>query len=435
MIVRNAVRRLRSLIAAVIRIGIGIGIGIRTVARVSVRLLVPLAGVAGLAAAVLYGLALLAMEEFEHDPQPLLAGATDGLWVVGTNGTVQAGDQPPLRLAGHEAPLTLAVFTEDGCLLTGAADGSIRWQDTRIIAGVLGFSPFSGLADIVRDYIWQPWFAAAARQALDLTAQVLPLWVPVTRRGRRGRVFRDCPECPELIELSAGQVWQGSPWTETNRYSDEGPRRLVTIDHDLAVGKYEVTFAEWDACVAQGGCGGYRPEDKGWGRGRRPVINVSWTDAQGYVQWLSRKTGQTYRLLSESEWEYAARGGTTTPFWTGGTITTDQASFNGTDGYNGGKKGVYREKTVEVGSFRANPFGLHDVHGNVWEWVEDCGNDSYNDVPGNGSAWTDGNCDSRVLRGGSWLYFPSFVRSAYRYRNGVVYRLNDSASGLYGPFY
>jgi formylglycine-generating enzyme required for sulfatase activity len=133
------------------------------------------------------------------------------------------------------------------------------------------------------------------------------------------------------------------------------------------------------------------------------VINVSWNDAQAYVKWLSDKTEKDYRLLTEAEWEYAARAGTTTPFYFGRTISPDQANYNGEYTYDGGPKGVYREKTTPVGSFPANAFGLHDVHGNVLEWVEDCWHENYSGSPIDGAAWkSGGDCDRRVLRGGSW---------------------------------
>jgi formylglycine-generating enzyme required for sulfatase activity len=145
------------------------------------------------------------------------------------------------------------------------------------------------------------------------------------------------------------------------------------------------------------------------------VINVSWDDAKEYVAWLSRKTGKAYRLLSEAEWEYAARAGTTTPFSTGERITTDQANFNGNYTYGGSAKGTCREKSIQVGSSKPNAFGLYDMHGNVWEWVEDCYQDSYVSAPADGSVRTSGDCSDRVLRGGSWYYDPEFLRSAYRY--------------------
>ena len=243
---------------------------------------------------------------------------------------------------------------------------------------------------------------------------------PQTQQFRPGQTFRDCAECPELVVVPAGSFTMGSPQNEKDRDSDEGPQRAVTIARAFGVGKFEITFAEWDACVVGGGCSGYRPSDQGWGRGTRPVINVSWDDAKGYVEWLGRKTGKPYWLLSEAEWEYAARAGTTTPFHTGATITPEQANYNGDYTYANGPKGVYRQRTVEVGQFPANGFGLHDMHGNMREWVEDCWHDSYAGAPADGGAWlTDGNCGSRVLRGGSWYSNPRNLRSADRSWGGT----------------
>ena len=150
----------------------------------------------------------------------------------------------------------------------------------------------------------------------------------------------------------------------------------VTIAVPFAMSKFEITFEQWDACANEGGCGGYKPDDEGWGRGDRPVMNVSWLDAKAYVEWLGRKTGKPYRLLSESEWEYAARAGTTTMFPVGNTLSPREANYNAaTDG--SGPSDVNRQKTMPVGSFPANPFGLHDMHGNVSEWVEDCWHNEY----------------------------------------------------------
>ena len=232
---------------------------------------------------------------------------------------------------------------------------------------------------------------------------------------RPRRKFRDCAECPEMVVVPAGSYLMGSPASEGRRSDDEGPQHRVTISEPFAVGKYEVTYDEWDACVSARGCGGYRPDDEGWGRGRRPVINVSWEDAQRYVEWLREETGEPYRLLSEAEWEYVARAGTRTPFHTGGTISTGQANYDGNWTYGNGREGEYRERTVPVGTFGPNAGGLHDVHGNVWEWVEDCSNDSYRGAPSDGSAWERGDCSGRVLRGGSWRTLPYKLRSAYRY--------------------
>lgn len=228
-------------------------------------------------------------------------------------------------------------------------------------------------------------------------------------------VFKECDNCPEMVVVPAGSFNMGSRY-EAGADADE---RLhpVTIGRAFAVGRLEVTFAEWDTCVAGGGCNGYRPKDEGWGRGRQPVINVSWTDAKAYVAWLSRVTAQPYRLLTEAEWEYIARGGTTTPFWWGELISTDQANYDGNRVYSGGQSGLYRKRTVAADSFSANPFGVFQVHGNVLEWVEDCWVKNYTVAQTDGSAQLTEGCDNRVLRGGSWVSDPSKLRSASRIRD------------------
>jgi formylglycine-generating enzyme required for sulfatase activity len=204
----------------------------------------------------------------------------------------------------------------------------------------------------------------------------------------------------------------------------EEPQRTVSI-RAFAAGKFEVTFDEWAACVAGGGCrSNANPGDQGWGRGRRPVINVSWNDAQEYVQWLSSKTGQRYRLLTEAEWEYATRGKTSgtanePAFWWGLGIRPEQAQYLWLASYNGSPtRSNNPDRTVAVGTFSANPFGLYDVHGNVWEWVQDCYVETYTGAPTDGSAVKPGTecTSSRVLRGGSWINFPQGLRSAYRDR-------------------
>ena len=222
--------------------------------------------------------------------------------------------------------------------------------------------------------------------------------------------FKECDDCPEMVVVPAGQFMMGSLPDEADHETDEGPQHKVTIAQPFAVGKFEVTFAQWDACVAEGGCT-HNPDDKNWGRGKRPVINVSWYDiTKEYLPRLSRKTGKIYRLLTEAEWEYAARGGTTTPFSTGRTITPEQANFDG-------------RMTVEIGTFPANPFGLHDMHGNVWEWVQDCYKNSYAGAPVDGSTVTFGNCGWRIMRGGSW-FNPGSLRSANRSWYTTVDRSN-----------
>ena len=228
-----------------------------------------------------------------------------------------------------------------------------------------------------------------------------------------GDRFQDCAVCPQMVVVPAGVFVMGSSSSEEGHEQNESPQHRVRIGRPFAVGVYEVTFDEWDACEWDFGCGNFG-DDNGWGRGQRPVINVSWNDAQEYVGWLSERTGKAYRLLSESEWEYVARAGTTTPFHFGWTISTDEANYDGDSTYGGGTKGIDRGKTVPVGQFPANGFGLHDVHGNVWEWVEDCWNGSYDGASRDGSAWSTGECELRVLRGGSWVSDPGFLRAAFR---------------------
>jgi formylglycine-generating enzyme required for sulfatase activity len=228
-----------------------------------------------------------------------------------------------------------------------------------------------------------------------------------------------------MVVIPAGSFLMGSPRGEIGRTTDEamanGEQRPMTLARPLAVGKYEVTFAEYDACVgdtAADRCSRRAEDPSNWGRGRRPVIMVSWNDAQQYVRWLSRRTGQRYRLLTEAEWEYAARAGTVTPFSFGATISTAQANYDGSNVYGLGVRGPYRQRTLEVGSLGRNGWGLYDMHGNAWEWVQDCYRGSYPPGPGDaGVAVEGGDCSLRVLRGGSWNYDPQFLRSANRSGN------------------
>jgi len=232
-----------------------------------------------------------------------------------------------------------------------------------------------------------------------------------------GQTFRDCEVCPEMAVVPSGSFKMGS-----SRQSNERPIHSVRVKRPFAMAKFEITFDQWEACAFEGGCNGYKPKDSGWGRGRRPVIYVSWEDAKSYIAWLRRKTGKAYRLATEAEWEFAARGGTATPFSTGRTISTSQANFDGTQGPNG-RRGNYRGKTVDVGSFEPNPFGLHDMHGNVAEWVEDCWNASHSGAPGDTSA-RGGNCTRRVLKGGAWYYEPEAARATARLSYAKTSRLN-----------
>lgn len=218
-------------------------------------------------------------------------------------------------------------------------------------------------------------------------------------------VFRDCADCPEMVVVPPGEFPMGSSPDAPGHQPSEGPQRSVTFEKPFAIGRYEVTFAQWDGCVAAGGCT-HEPNDRDWGRGNRPVIYVSWQDAHEYTAWLSERTGHTYRLPSEAEWEYAARAGATGDYWWGehpieGLAVCMDCGPNG-------------DVTAPVGSFPPNPFGLYDVHGNVWEWTEDCWNGTYAGAPSDGRPWLTGECDKRVVRGGAWGRPSDELRLAHR---------------------
>jgi formylglycine-generating enzyme required for sulfatase activity len=246
---------------------------------------------------------------------------------------------------------------------------------------------------------------------------------------KAGQEFKDCDDCPMMVIVPAGNFKMGSPSDEQGREEDEGPAHEVMLSKAIAVGKYEVTRGQYAAFIFDSG---YNSDDGCWvwdGSGwkpnasqnwrdpnfpqtdQHPVTCINWADAQAYISWLSQKTGQGYRLLSEAEWEYAARGGTSTPFSFGQGITTDQANFNGEP------SGAFREGTTSVGVFPVNAFGLHDMHGNLWEWTDDCSNGSYEGAPNDGSAWLEGDCDRHVLRGGSWTNEVRSLRSAERVKH------------------
>lgn len=268
---------------------------------------------------------------------------------------------------------------------------------------------------------------------------------------RPGHVFRDCEDCPEMVVVPAGSFTMGSPESEEGRYKSEGPQRRVTISGAFAVGRYEVTRSEFGRFVKAtgrsmgGSCWIYENgkwearSGRGWRNpgfrqtGRDPVACVDWKDAKAYVAWLSRETGKDYRLLTEAEWEYAARAGTRTSRYWGDGETGQCAHANGADRTLKARDSKRKRKTAScsdghaktapAGSFSANGFGLHDMSGNVSEWVEDCWHDSYSGAPSDGSAWTTGgNCDRRVLRGGSWNDYPGNLRSAYRPWDGTGFR-------------
>ena len=212
-------------------------------------------------------------------------------------------------------------------------------------------------------------------------------------------VFKDCDTCPEMVVVPAGEFMMGS-----EKNPNEKPVHKVTIAKPFAVGKFEVTFAEWDACISERGCK-HTPDDRNWGRGDRPVMRVSWDDITNeYLPWLSRKTGNAYRLLTEAEWEYAARAGSRSKYSWGDEIGKNHANCDGCGSQWDTKQ------TAPIGSFQANRFGLYDMHGNVWEWVADCYKDSYANAPSDGRGAPDVPGCSRVIRGGSWSDGPGNQR-------------------------
>lgn len=229
-----------------------------------------------------------------------------------------------------------------------------------------------------------------------------------------GTVFQDAPFSPELIVVPPGTFVRGSPADESGRHESEGPEEEVTIPMPFAVGRYAVTFDEWDAYANRAKLG-RSPSDESWGRHRRPVINISWEDAKAYIAWLSEATGRSYRFLSETEFEYVSRAGRRTPYWWGDTVSTADANYNGRPEHNQPFHGINRGRTLKVNSFRPNPWGLYQVHGNVWQWTEDAWQRDYRKVPQDGTAWTGGDTSRRVLRGGSWMHSAEYLRAAARH--------------------
>jgi formylglycine-generating enzyme required for sulfatase activity len=264
-----------------------------------------------------------------------------------------------------------------------------------------------------------------------LSANISPyVLTPAAERMLKPKdIFREClPEqqdknyCPDMVAIPAGSFMMGAPQGEKDSDSTEEPLHAVTIDKPFAISKSELTFAAWDTCVAYGDCPRGLP-DSGFGRNRQPVINATWDDAQKYVAWLSKITGKPYRLLSEAEYEYATRAGTTTAYPWGDQIGKNNANCDGCGSQWDNKQ------TAPVGSFAANAFGLYDMVGNVIAWVADCAHDNYAGAPTDGAAWIGaGNCDRnrRVLRGGAWDLVPLFLRSANRFRYAADDRTNSS---------
>jgi formylglycine-generating enzyme required for sulfatase activity len=239
------------------------------------------------------------------------------------------------------------------------------------------------------------------------------------------------PINPEMVDIPAGKFEMGASKDDREALVSERPVREVVIARPFKIGKYEVTFDEYDKFSLA--TDRRPPSDQGFGGGTRPVINVSWDDAVAYAKWLSDQTGKRYRLPTESEWEYVARAGTlTSRYW--GDESNDACAHANVYDATGAKIGPSKygftfnphqcddrfTETAPVGKFRPNEFGLHDMLGNVWEWVQDCWHESYAGAPVDGTAWGKdggGNCGQRVMRGGSWYSGPEFLRSSFRTRD------------------
>jgi formylglycine-generating enzyme required for sulfatase activity len=239
--------------------------------------------------------------------------------------------------------------------------------------------------------------AYAFRQPLTRSAYECAFYRPFVE-GAPKSTFQDCrrnsTDCPVMVVIPGGQFMMGSPDDDVYAGEEEHPLHRVSIE-SFAASKYDITFDDWAACVRGGGCSTQPdPSDRGWGRGRRPVINVNWDDAQEYATWLSQMTGKQYRLLTEAEWEYAARAGTTTEYYWGDEAGLGRANFGGSE-------------TLPGGSFPPNAFGLFDMAGNVDQWVEDCEQDNYFGTPTDGRAFQTADCTSRVLRGGAFGSDPN----------------------------
>ena len=257
-----------------------------------------------------------------------------------------------------------------------------------------------------------------SRSRLAIQLRLLPetLWPRVLtatmeRTLTPKSVFSECAVCPDMVVIPSGRYDMGS----NDGDADEKPVHQVRIDVPLAISRFEITFDQWDACWALGGCS-HRPGDQGWGRADRPVMNVNWYDAQQYAAWLSKLTGKPYRLLSEAEWEYAARAGGSARYAPDGGPEPAKANCAGC-----GSQWDNTE-TAPAGSFEPNPWGLHDMHGNVWEWVQDCYEESYRNAAIDGAARVTADCDLRVLRGGSWDFGRRSLRSTVRLRDAAESR-------------
>ncbi len=341
----------------------------------------------------------------------LLAGASDvdaadqgDHRIILKNGDRLHGRLQESRLAVGDQPVDLAATVQldlgeakDGTPITVVSNGSAAPNRSEGTFKKIGFRHWSG-SDIK---VSQAWLASIETDANERLA------------------FQDghadgspCSDCPLMQVIPRGSYLMGSPNAVDMNRPNEGPVHPVTIANPFALGVHEISFDQWDACRADGVCRN-RGADERFGRGSRPAISLSLDDAKQFLTWLSEKTGHAYRLPTEAEWEYAARAGSTTLYYWGDEVGKANAVCEscGTKWDN--------KRSAPTGSFPSNPFGLHDILGNAWEWTADCWNESYDGAPSDGSAWVEGDCSGHVMRGGAWFSFPVNLRTTTRFR-GVV---------------
>jgi formylglycine-generating enzyme required for sulfatase activity len=368
---------------------------------------------------------LAVLEGVKRASRDWAANGRDAAWLAHTTDRLAAAERLRARLdlAAHLEPTD-----RDYLAACWKAESTAKSRRRRLQAAtyVLLVGVIAGLVGWINQaYIaeqWRCWAIDRPFAAADIWPFLLE---PGAERALQPKdVFRECSAnqekdyCPPMVVLPAGSFTMGSPAAEPGHQPSEQPQHPVTIAKRFAVSKFELTFDEWDACVDYGDC----PQgiaDSGWGRGRQPVINVTWGDAQLYVAWLSKTTGRSYRLLTEAEYEYAARAGSTTAYPWGDEIGQHNAVCKECGSRWDNKQ------AAPVGSFAANGFGLFDMVGNVWEWVEDCLSENYQDAPTDGSAGIgDRNCKNRIVRGGSWQNTPDHLRSAARLGPSLGFRDN-----------
>ena len=364
---------------------------------------------------------LAVLEGVKRASRDWAANAMNAAWLAHATGRLAAAEQLSERpdLAANLEPTDREYLA--ACRRAEAAAKGRR-RRIQILFYALFVGIIMGLVGwINQSYVTEQWYWFTTQRPY-MIANVLPYVLPTeTEQALKPQAsFRECAkgkECPEMIVLPAGTFSMGSPATETGRDKNEGPLHDVTIGRPFAVSKFDVTFAEWDACVSVHWCS--QVKDSDMGRGTKPVINVSWDEAQEYVAWLSKMTGQPYRLLTEAEWEYVARAGSGTAYFWGATIGEGNADCNGC-----GSQWDKRE-TSPVGSFKPNAFLVYDMAGDVWQWVQDCYHDDYSGAPTDDSAWTSEGCTRHVVRGGSYADLPLSLRSATRSKDSADARIDN----------